>query len=343
MACERQRHKYPDWECPRCGYTTNIKANIKAHFARKKPCPAPNPKAIVLTDDIKRFVLDNRAYRPEPEASTSDKNTSNNASTSKTGITNYIQVNNQVNNILNTMDYQSKAQKYIKYMNKNKKETDPPLQIQSYKDHVEEVLFDAGLDTENLKRLMNAPYIPDLTEHTNEDHIDTIDKVTRKSVPTKLIGVMYDAKSKRMYLYDEDEWEDLQEKPGIKKLVSHIRQLYWNTYEEYLIKKMRSHNNMQQRQRAKELLEDYYVFLNTFALKPEHLDEATYKIWSEKTKENKSTTNAIYKDVMNIIKNNSTSNIKLLNKDITKLLKLDKEFEESFFKEEESEVEVIDD
>lgn len=331
MTSERKKkYAYCNFECPRCGYNTPIKANIRNHFARKTQCPCSDPDAIVLTDEIKEFVLANRQYKPKPKPVEK-------ATVSKTVNNNYIQVNqlNQQLNLVDKMDYQSKATKYVDYMQKKGNKH----LIESYKNHVENVLFDEGFDTDNLKRLMDAPFIHELTEHDTDDHLNTLDKVTRKApVPTKLIGVMYDAKTKKMYLYDEDAWEDLQEKPGIKKLISHIRQLYWNTYEEYLIKKMRTHHNMQQRSKGKELLMEYYTFLNTFDLKPDNLhNEDIYKIWTETTAKVKvSTKKEIYKNVVNVIKNNSASNISILNKDIKKLLMTDKEFEESLFNDEEN-------
>jgi hypothetical protein len=50
------------YECPRCGYCTNCKTNIKKHLLLNvKPCPAvKNP--IHLTQEIKEYILANRKY-----------------------------------------------------------------------------------------------------------------------------------------------------------------------------------------------------------------------------------------------------------------------------------------
>lgn len=53
----------PDYECPRCGYHTKYKTHIHKHFYNKhKQCPALK-QDIVLTDEVKQYVLDNRIYR----------------------------------------------------------------------------------------------------------------------------------------------------------------------------------------------------------------------------------------------------------------------------------------
>jgi len=56
------RIKYPDYACPRCGYTTPAKSRMRLHlFSRSKPCPTI-VEAIDLTPDIKQHILDNRIY-----------------------------------------------------------------------------------------------------------------------------------------------------------------------------------------------------------------------------------------------------------------------------------------
>lgn len=309
----KKQHDFGWFECPRCGYQAKMKKTIKQHFSRKTPCPCSNPKGFELTDEIKEHIYKNRKWKPEKE--TPVKQIQNN----------YI----QINNILNQMDIPEKTSRYIKYRNTHKiKETDPDTSVISYTNHVDKRLFDEGFDTDNLKMLMSScnPSIG-LTEHTLDDHVETIDKITKRvDVPHHhLVGVMYDAKTKKMYLYDEDMWQDLQEKTGIKKLIAHIRELYWNLYEEYLVQKMCSNC------RARELLFEYYVFLHAFDLKRDCSCDASYGIWQRAEKETKSSVkNKLYKDIMAIVKNNTNSNIKLIEKDIAKYMKIDKEFEASF-------------
>lgn len=58
-----------DYECPRCGYSTEWRKNMRKHLVEKKK-PCPNFKNLELTDEIKNTVLDSRRYYPpkkEPE------------------------------------------------------------------------------------------------------------------------------------------------------------------------------------------------------------------------------------------------------------------------------------
>lgn len=55
--------KHKDYMCPRCGYCTPFKNDMRKHMYRKlKVCPAAL-KDIEMTDEIKGYVLDNRVYR----------------------------------------------------------------------------------------------------------------------------------------------------------------------------------------------------------------------------------------------------------------------------------------
>jgi len=56
------RPKREPYTCPRCGYSTSHKTNIKNHFYNTKSvCPAT--KAVIdLTDNVKQHILDNRIY-----------------------------------------------------------------------------------------------------------------------------------------------------------------------------------------------------------------------------------------------------------------------------------------
>lgn len=54
--------KHVDYECPRCGYTTHHKGNMRHHlFNKNKACPATK-HVIDLTESIKDYVLNNKIY-----------------------------------------------------------------------------------------------------------------------------------------------------------------------------------------------------------------------------------------------------------------------------------------
>jgi hypothetical protein len=56
------RHVRVPYTCPRCAYVTAIKQHMRQHlYNTRKECPASNAK-ILLTDEIKSHILENRVY-----------------------------------------------------------------------------------------------------------------------------------------------------------------------------------------------------------------------------------------------------------------------------------------
>ena len=56
-------HSMKPYTCPRCGYTTQHRTSIRNHlFNKTKTCPALE-NDIVLTDDIREYILANRIYK----------------------------------------------------------------------------------------------------------------------------------------------------------------------------------------------------------------------------------------------------------------------------------------
>lgn len=53
----------PPYTCPCCGYFTNRKDAMFKHFNLAKMCCLIAPNALVLTDEIKKFVMDNRVLQ----------------------------------------------------------------------------------------------------------------------------------------------------------------------------------------------------------------------------------------------------------------------------------------
>lgn len=50
------------YTCIRCGYSTKFKGNMRTHFSKIKICPSIKNE-IELTDTVKKYILDNRAYK----------------------------------------------------------------------------------------------------------------------------------------------------------------------------------------------------------------------------------------------------------------------------------------
>jgi hypothetical protein len=56
----------PDYQCPRCGYCTRQKNDIRRHFFKRKLCPALKHD-VEMTNEIKEYVLANFAYKVDKE------------------------------------------------------------------------------------------------------------------------------------------------------------------------------------------------------------------------------------------------------------------------------------
>lgn len=312
------KHRYGPYTCPRCNYQTHKKCNIISHFNRKISCPPTSiDTKIDLTDEVKKTVLTDRQFFIVKKEKEEQKQVTNN-------IVNNIVTYNQYNAIVKSMEYSLKADKYSEHMKKKGK----PMNVLCFKEQIDKALYDAGLDGEYLENLTSNSSTTgyDLTEHTCEDHTRTIGEITKVNNHKSLTGIVYDGN--KMLLNDEDVgWEQHYEKEGIKTLINYVKEQYWDKYEAYLINRMKHHKNLLTRQKAKELLKEYYIFLRAFGIRPENLDEQAFLIWADAVKEKVSVTKNIYKEALEMVKINSSSNIKALNFEIMKLMK-DPDFRE---------------
>lgn len=94
------------YTCPRCGYNSRKKYNMYIHLTNlKKPCPATE-QDIEITQEVKECILINRIYHaPQQPQQT---------------IYNYINNNQQINNIIADMDAINELQAYFDTKNTHK-------------------------------------------------------------------------------------------------------------------------------------------------------------------------------------------------------------------------------
>ena len=89
------------YECPRCGYVSAKKSNLKTHFYNKKKfCPA-SVNGLELTEEIKKHVLENRTYKPVQQQGK--------------GITQVINNYNQLYSFVGNIDDFFKLKEMIEY------------------------------------------------------------------------------------------------------------------------------------------------------------------------------------------------------------------------------------
>jgi hypothetical protein len=310
------------YTCPRCGFTSNKKYNMKTHlYDLKKVCPGIK-NTLTLTDEIKQHILDNRIYvitKPlQPQ-----KIINNN-------INNYQQINNLITN----MDPLEKINKYMKYKN---------IQLVD----IEETLNDTFLET--TEKLKNNKF---KNFHLNvQSIIEIIDEVTTINDINKL-NIFYDNILNKIKIFCESEWTSLLIDVGIKNIVDKIQYAYLNSYECYIIRKMIIEPNTQSKMALRELLVEYYKFLAWFDIEPYihkrnnnkilfndnddkyyerdndfSIYDNHYHIYTNiLSKINKTEQNKVKKGIENIIKKNTKSFIIELNKKMLQSFKNDEEF-----------------
>lgn len=97
------------YTCPRCGYNSRKKYNMYIHLTNlKKPCPATEHD-VEITQEVKECIMNNRIYHiPEQPQQT---------------IYNYINNNQQINNIIADIDAIHNLEAYFESKNSPKTTT----------------------------------------------------------------------------------------------------------------------------------------------------------------------------------------------------------------------------
>lgn len=302
-----------DYKCPKCGYSTCKRTNMYRHlYNNKKECPAL-VSPIVLTDDIKAYILSNRVYHP-PATSHSPQQV----------INNY----NQINNFVSKMDPIEKITKYIQHKNS---------EIINIDEHIEQTYHD------NIQKLENSSLKHfSLDYHSILKVIDTI--TTCNNIET--MNIFHDTMSNKLKIYVNGKWECLLFGHGVVDLMQKIQTCYLDYYEAYLLKKA-YYGSQYERQCVKERLNEYYKFLVCFELTPliksefiedilkdDNIDTAclqdVYQSFFKEIQERilLSEANRIRKQIHDIIRANNKNNMFELNKRVMDLMHVDECFKE---------------
>jgi hypothetical protein len=307
------------YSCTRCGYETKKKHRMHDHlYKRKKTCQGI-VNDIVLTDEIKEKIIENRRY-----------NLPKTIKETKTPIQIYNNQYNQyniLNNLISSINTEEKLEKYTKFT-----ETE-----------ITGIEFDINDKYDNkIKRLEGNRYKYGMHLKEN-DILEIVDNISKVSDNFEDFNVLYDADMNKVKLFSRS-WSPYLIDTGIKKLIEIIQDSYLYAYEMYLIKKIYDGKiiNEIERNKYKISLEEYYKFMNIFDIQPYCVDKTDndiiengsedyiiqdkiYKIYNE-MKISKSEINKLKKTVTDIIKNNSKYNVQELNKKVISLLNLNEEF-----------------
>lgn len=226
---------FQDYECPRCGYKSDHKTNIRTHFRRKNPCPGIVNPDIVLSDRIMEHVLTNRIYKPKKEPD----------------VVKHITIQNnqmtQINNYFNKMDLGDK----ISLLN---------------------VEFDQCSDKVlSLVKKESKIHRSDKIGLVIEDrHVKELVGKMCRSIKHDLsdMNVLLDAKNNRMMIFDADEWSDHDIFTGARRLVEFIHDNFLNEHERYLLRCRKRSRDLREKQDIKEQILKYYRIVAAFDMEP---------------------------------------------------------------------------
>lgn len=317
--------KSTEYTCPRCGYKSYRRSSICRHlFQRTKTCPAIK-NDIVLTDDIKKYVLENRIYKIEkPKPKTTINQTINNYNTLNAFIANMSPID--------------KIEEITKYYKK---------EIVPFERKVE-LMYEE--DRRNVEKNVG------MYDFREEDYINMIDRVTKvTNSKYEESNVLLD--QNKLFIREHDDWKEFIYNYGLKIIVNMIKEYYWNAYECYLIRRIKNDAiQCQTRMKTKESLIEYYKFIGCLDIEPfikdNHnntvhfvadddeywqvpqdmagfsLSEEFFKLY-QKTKDDLSIKQKekVQQSLIGVLKTNTKHNIKELNKSIMRVMNFDAEFQ----------------
>lgn len=317
------KNKISPFLCPRCGYESSKKWDMRRHlYNRSTICPGEIDD-IELTEDIKKCIINNKVYRKPKE-----KETVHNTNT--TIINSVIQNYNSFNNMLASIDVVDRIMHVTTF------KSNPVIDLET---SVEDKYSTVA------EKLDNNSYQFGF-ELNHEDMLETIDDVSNTKKEFQNFNIIYDPVSDKLKIYD-GEWEDYMLSKGIKKMLSTIKSYYWDAYECYLLRKLKDSSSLSEKQRSRELLDQYYHFICCFNIDPfvkgksdaEILGEVyhdtydmedTYYPRYVKQKEAVTKTKTMSKDmtkkVIDIIKHNNEKNIRNLNREVYDIFSMDNGF-----------------
>jgi predicted transcriptional regulator len=323
--------KKDPYNCIRCGYNAQQKIHMKNHlYNLKKICPCLL-NDIELTDEIKEFILLNRIYHiplPAPV----------------TPITQIINNNNTINNLIANMDSVDKLTKYITFQDTSLIEYPQTISDKFAK---------------RIKKLENGT--SNFLVLDKHNLLEVVNQVSSLSTETfENLNIIYDEKFNKLKLYESGGWTESLLINGIRTLLMQIQDIYFNIYECYLIRKIEySQLVPQHKAKIREQLSEYYKFLGCFEIDPYvmgkndteikyNIDDERFDPCLEFTDRNReipilytkmyteirdktlvSQLNKIKKEIIDIIKKNSKKNLDELNKKVFALFNMDEEFKQT--------------
>lgn len=322
------------YECPRCGYQTLRKSSMYKHLYLNKKVCATLKSMIELTEDIKSHVLQSRKYILDSLPKQSNQSMLNQT------VNNY----NMVYNFVAGLDTLDKIQKLVEYKQ---------IHLLDFQQSIEDrYSFKA-------QRLKTTKCSFSLEHNDILQLIDNVSKITNDD-EFEYLNIIYDNKYDRFKIYEEGDWKEFLRIIGLNKILCYLKEYYLDSYEVYLIRRYKNNDiSLIQREQSLEFLKKYYQFIGVFDIEPfikgksnnkvmynmddpihskNHnfydvdefsIEDEFYPVY-QKTRDNitKSEMNEIKKNVLDVLKNNSSRNIDQLNKKVTELFNMEEQFKQ---------------
>jgi len=317
----KSKMKSEPYCCPRCGYQTIQKQNMRYHLKiMKRICPTAI-RDLVLTDEIKETVLRERLYHPPVNPS----------------ITQTINNIHMMNNFIASMDPISKLKHITEHHN---------IELVDFETRVEK------LYKRDVHRFITDGFRRDVV-YNKEHFMDMVSDITSSGSEISDMNIVYDSNTDHVHFAVGEEWELRRSQPAILFLVETLVLYNLSFYEIYLIRKLVSGRCVQ----LEECLTMYYHFIGCFNIQPYVFEKNDSMVLFNESDIGYSDTsdksdieahrivdkyNSMYlrirntltdadrrsasKEVIDILKSNHKLNISQLNKHILEVLRVDEGF-----------------
>jgi hypothetical protein len=330
------KQKQLPYQCIACGFTSQEKDRMRYHLMkRKNPCPKLL-NDIILTDEIKEYILQNRVYHLSK----------NDQKTPQQIINQTINNYNQINNIVINMEFHDKLEKYMTH---TKRET------LCFEEDIEDRFADKAIRLERDKYRHGFG----LSAHDFADIFDQISSLPEQGTVNDAermehLNIIYDEKLNKISVFQGGQWKNMLVETGLLELIECLQANYLDAYECYVIRKITKVSEIEAVTWT-ERIKDYYTFLGCFEVKPYIRGRSDAEILKTSNDDSPSSTDieayrisdkymALYqklydaitngqrrdskKKMLDILKRNSKHNIHELNKGIMSLLEIDDEFKQ---------------
>lgn len=277
------------YTCPRCGFKTKQRNDMRRHLNRKKICPCKDEE-LILTDEIKEKILKNRIYYAPVVIP----------------ISRVCNSNDNVKQIINNYftDPFDMLNALTKYKN---------VKMLTIENSINDKYFEKR---SNYERNANVFY----NKLTIDDLIEVLDKLSiSSSSDYNDFNLMYHKKTNKIsYIEDDGMWRFSLVDKGLSILLEKVQESFFHNYECYLIRKIRRN---EEAELSMDMLKEYYKFIAVFYIQP-----ITYSTDDSTILENDDANKftcveqfyPIYRDIKSALKDSERAYIRKLTIDVIK-------------------------